>query len=154
MAGERTIIREKFIAQLEKIKVVDGYNFDVGEVYNKIVIWDEIPKEDFPAICCVTGNEKLTWEGTLGYKCVVEMIVQGYIHEHRDEYSPNVEIDKLIDDIRKALRPMEVMYQIQGTIKHMGFSTIETDEGYLSPHALARFRINVTYYDKDVDHST
>jgi len=150
----RTEIRNFFKTKLEGISTANGYNLNIKKVFTKEVAWQDMPKSQFPFICCITGGEDLEWDATFGYKCRLQMIIRGYIREERDNYDPNEELDKLIQDMRKALRPVEVQFQKFDIIKSVTFDSLITDEGKTSPFAFAELRLTLLYFDKDIDYLT
>ena len=81
MPGPRENLFAAVVAQLEKIRVENGYDSDVGRVYRVDMLFDQIPDGAFPALEVLEpiGGESMAAMDDGGYLCRVSMTVAGLV---------------------------------------------------------------------------
>lgn len=138
--------RQIAAALTEKIKDIDGsaaYASNLyGNVFTKIKFWDEI--NDYPTVFVTTGTETREYQPGAFKWGYLNITVRIYV-KHEE---PEIELEALFDDIETIVDANGNMVydEITGSkIEDIKISSINTDEGLLSPIGVGEISLNIMY---------
>lgn len=134
--------RENIIANvvtvLGAIATSGGYNNNLsGRVHRALKHWDEC--SEFPQVFVVDGRENKKFLTNLEATAELEIIIRAYEYHVSDA---SERLNKLLEDVEKALCADTARGGYAVMTEPV---SVETDEGWLTPHGIFEFRWKVTY---------
>lgn len=134
-------------ALVEKLKLINGsesYNTNLGNnVHPRLLFWDEV--NEFPAVHVSAGNEQREYLPGGVQNRFLSVTIRFYVKTE----DPVAELEKLLNDIEFVIEENgRLAYQ-----DHLGAQTthdilitsIDTDEGVLSPLGVGEILLQVRY---------
>lgn len=142
--SRRAIIIEALVA---KLKLIDGtgvYNSDLGNnVHPRLLFWDEV--NEFPAVHLSAGNEQREYLPGGLINRYLSVTIRLYV-KAEDTVS---ELEKLLNDIEFVIEQNgRLAYQDHlgaQTTRDIRITSIDTDEGVLSPLGVGEILLQVSY---------
>lgn len=136
------------VAQLEKIRVENGYKSDVGRVYRVRLIEDQIPEGTLPALVVVTAPNGHTFTpmGNGSYEAKLRLVVGGMVSQGTADlydseratllnYLFEDTIDALLEDPSFGFKPNA------DSVLESGDDDVDTDRGF----GLFALTLHLTY---------
>lgn len=142
--SRRAIIIEALVT---KLKLIDGtgvYNSDLGNnVHPRLLFWDEV--NEFPAVHLSAGNEQREYLPGGLINRYLSVTIRLYV-KAEDTVS---ELEKLLNDIEFVIEQNgRLAYQDHlgaQTTRDIRITSIDTDEGVLSPLGVGEILLQVSY---------
>lgn len=135
-------------ALVEELKVIDGtdeYNTDLANnVHSRMLFWDEV--EEFPALHVTAGTEVRQYQAG-GYKDrFLTVVIRAYVKSE----DSTIELEGLLADIEFVIEKNgRLAYQDRSgtpqTTHDILITSIDTDEGVLSPLGVGEIQLRVHY---------
>ena len=136
--SNREEIVKNIVSTLAAATVAGGYNNTLsGRVGRKLKHWEECG--DFPQLFVVAGAERKEYGNNIMVECALDIVIRAYEHDGED---PGEKLNNLLADVEKALC---VDHTRGGYAVNTTPVSVETDEGWLTPHGVAEFRWEIFY---------
>lgn len=117
-----------------------GYNFTVATYERGLKSVDQMTNSDFPALFVSSADEQRENITHRDFKSVMTVIIHGAVKS--SDGVVQVELDKLIEDVTKAL---SADYTQGGRVAYTDIKSVVTDEGDQHPHAFFRMEVAMLY---------
>lgn len=142
--SRRAIIVEALVTKLKLINGTGTYNSDLGNnVHPRLLFWDEV--NEFPAVHLSAGNEQREYLPGGLINRYLSVTIRLYV-KAEDTVS---ELEKLLNDIEFVIEQNgRLAYQDHlgaQTTRDIRITSIDTDEGVLSPLGVGEILLQVSY---------
>lgn len=140
----REQIKQNLLTTLRGILVPGAFDITAKTVSQKLRHWDEIPSVEMPYLCVVSGDEEYPYVTERTIRTRMFPIIWAILKE-TDEL--DTELNALIHAVRQAVLVDKKRNDL-ATITYIRRTL--TDEGVFWPFAVARFELEIEYYQDDV----
>lgn len=142
--SRRSLIVEALVAKLKEIDATGVFNTDLGNnVHPRLLFWDEV--NEFPAVHLSAGNEQREYLPGGLINRYLSVTIRLYV-KAEDTVS---ELEKLLNDIEFVIEQNgRLAYQDYlgaQTTRDIRITSIDTDEGVLSPLGVGEILLQVSY---------
>lgn len=142
--SRRSLIVEALVAKLKEIDATGAFNTDLGNnVHPRLLFWDEV--NEFPAVHLSAGNEQREYLPGGLINRYLSVTIRLYV-KAEDTVS---ELEKLLNDIEFVIEQNgRLAYQDYlgaQTTRDIRITSIDTDEGVLSPLGVGEILLQVSY---------
>ena len=142
--SRRSLIVEALVEKLKEIDATGTFNTDLGNnVHPRLLFWDEV--NEFPAVHLSAGNEQREYLPGGLINRYLSVTIRLYV-KAEDTVS---ELEKLLNDIEFVIEQNgRLAYQDYlgaQTTRDIRITSIDTDEGVLSPLGVGEILLQVSY---------
>jgi hypothetical protein len=135
------------VAVLKLIKTASGYNINVPNDHFYSVFNTEVMNKqkdgDYPKMFIVTDEGRSSQEVSGRQELILNFLVIGVVKKISANDDPQALIEKLIEDIEKAIRLNDTL---MGSVQNAEVTGFTTDSGASYPEGIAVLRVETVRY--------
>jgi len=120
----------------------NGYNFTVPTKERGVLEVDNLPESSFPCLFIAKAPERRTDITVNNFNSNMDITILGYVKNSSGLSGLQDDMDKLIEDVTKAL---ESDRTFGGLAKTFNIGGILTDDGDLAPFGVVAISLTVSY---------
>lgn len=143
MSSQRGTILNYLVATLlPTITISNGYNFNLAVMERGLKSYAKMSNDEFPAVFVSSADESRANVTGRDFQSVMTIYLIGMVKQNIDTLQIQNELDKLIEDVTKAIY---TDVRLGNNVAYSDIKQILTDQGDQLDHAAFSMQLEVSY---------